>query len=83
LFVEPSLEFIHQRLAISLMVSQTCLGVHPLIARRFIMIKHLLDHIHDHPAFAWKHLFDVAKLATPMRQAVAANHQALIDFSTR
>ena len=81
--VEPSLEVVHQRLAIRLVVRQTRRRAHVLVAGLVIMVKHLLEGIDHHPACAWKDLLDVAELATPMRQAVAANHQAFLDLIAR
>src|SRR6267378_1065818 len=81
--VEPSLEVVQQRLAIRLVVHQTRRRAHVLVAGLVIMVKHLLEGIDHHPACAWKDLLDVAELATPMRQAVAANHQAFLDLIAR
>jgi hypothetical protein len=53
------------------MVSQARLGAHLLLTRLFLMVEHLCEGIDDHPAFAWKDRFNVAALATPMRQAAA------------
>ena len=80
LLVEPTLEPVHQRLALRLVIRQTRLGAQLLLARLLVVVEHLADHLEYSLAFVRKPLCQVAELAPTMGQAVTPEHRRFISY---
>jgi hypothetical protein len=65
-------------LALRLVVRQARLRAQLLLAGLRIVIEYLAEHLKHHLAFVRKYRFEVAELATTMRQAVTPNQLRFI-----
>jgi hypothetical protein len=83
LLVEPTVQLVHDRTAIGLVVREAHCGAHLPVARLCIMVKPLLERLDDHPTLLWKHVFQIAKLAPAVGQTVAANHLVFVHCIPR